>query len=832
MRKSPIVNIYNFVRMSHVEPSRFIQDDFETVKKQLILVKQYGFPSTWALKYDCLMDPRYQALFADYLEETDEVSAWWEITEPLCRKAGVPFRGKTSEEYDDRVNSAYCIGYQPEERKLLVDAYMQDFHEVYGFYPRTIGSWVLDTVTLSYAASRYGILGGAICRDQMGTDGFTLWGGYPNGLYYPSLKNENIPASTVEGQLPVPMFRLLGPDPIYNFEQDVRPGLQGVYTLEPSWIIGRDPDWLAWFFGCLAGEDSLGTGYAHVGQENNFLWENISPGLKPQLALLKTLAQEGKVQVETMADTASHFTSTYRLTPPMTFQASQDWDRTRNLSAQWYACPSCRVGFLGEEGHLRIRDFFLYRQDYPSRYLDAAMTDARSTFDALPVLFPQSWIQETGFRPFIRLQDEDGQEPEGVIRYFTPEGTDSFHALTACAELTDRMTGQRLALFTMQPDALLLESSFCLRFDTLPVFCAMQGRDILMRHRGFPYSMELIQGKVCHAGTDGLLLAPEEGQIYIKLGDKLHEADIFRQTLDSRPGKTSIPGGDNHGHRTGGQEAPLAPDARKTHTTADAQEAPLAAFAQKKRTRCLLPVPPMTPVFLPGASVFPAGQKAYVELAAPEEGQIRYTTDQTLPTLESALYSGPIELTRDTVLSARLITPDGRFSEPAVAEYAFSLTQVQLTSPTLLDPRPIFHGDGIRDLLCPLRGTLDYLDGRWRGTLQDLEVTGTFPEAVAVGALTIGFLSHHRAGIIYPESVQLYTGPDLEHLVLQDTLFLPAGPCAREIARYDARIPVHDTIGAFCLVAHRYPKMPNWCCYKGVASVFTMADNLIITPDT
>ncbi len=242
----------------------------------------------------------------------------------------------------------------------------------------------------------------------------------------------------MEGQLPVPMFRLLGPDPIYNFEQDVRPGLQGVYTLEPSWIIGRDPDWLAWFFGCLAGEDSLGTGYAHVGQENNFLWENISPGLKPQLALLKTLAQEGKVQVETMADTASHFTSTYRLTPPMTFQASQDWDRTRNLSAQWYACPSCRVGFLGEEGHLRIRDFFLYRQDYPSRYLDAAMTDARSTFDALPVLFPQSWIQETGFRPFIRLQDEDGQEPEGVIRYFTPEGTDSFHALTACAELTDR----------------------------------------------------------------------------------------------------------------------------------------------------------------------------------------------------------------------------------------------------------------------------------------------------------------------------------------------------------------------------------------------------------
>lgn len=153
----------------------------------------------------------------------------------------------------------------------------------YGFYPRTIGSWVLDTVTISYAAEKYGILGSAICRDQMGTDGFTLWGGFPNGIYYPSRKNENIPANTAEGQLNVPMFRLLGPDPIYNFEQDVRPGLFGVYTLEPSWLIGRDSRWISYFFNCLTEEDTLGTGYAHVGQENNFLWENIKPGMEPQL---------------------------------------------------------------------------------------------------------------------------------------------------------------------------------------------------------------------------------------------------------------------------------------------------------------------------------------------------------------------------------------------------------------------------------------------------------------------------------------------------------------------------------------------------------------------
>ena len=77
MRQTTVVNIYNFIRMSHVEPSRFIADDFETLRNQLILVKQYGFPGTYALKYDALAEPRYQALLGEYLDEADELSAWW-----------------------------------------------------------------------------------------------------------------------------------------------------------------------------------------------------------------------------------------------------------------------------------------------------------------------------------------------------------------------------------------------------------------------------------------------------------------------------------------------------------------------------------------------------------------------------------------------------------------------------------------------------------------------------------------------------------------------------------------------------------------------------------
>ena len=36
MKKTVIVNIYNFIRMSHAEPSEFVIDDFETIQNQLI----------------------------------------------------------------------------------------------------------------------------------------------------------------------------------------------------------------------------------------------------------------------------------------------------------------------------------------------------------------------------------------------------------------------------------------------------------------------------------------------------------------------------------------------------------------------------------------------------------------------------------------------------------------------------------------------------------------------------------------------------------------------------------------------------------------------------
>ena len=781
--KTVIVNIYNFIRMSHAEPSRFILDDFETIKNQIVTVKQYGFPGTYALKYDALMEPRYQALLREYLEECDEISAWWEITEPLCRRAGVCFRGgRDSEEYDDRVDSAYSIGYTPEERKRLVDAYMADFFEVFGKYPQSIGSWVLDSVTLDYARAHYGTEAGAICRDQMGVDGFTLWGGYPNGMYYPSRYNENIPAQTLENQLDIPVFRLLGPDPIYNFEADVREGLQGVYTLEPSWLVGRDPKWIGWYLNCLTEEDALGVGYAHVGQENNFLWENIRPGFAPQLDALKELHAQGKIRVETMADSARWFREKYRITPPVTFQASRDWDESRNLSAQWYACANYRVGLLWEQGHLRIRDCFLYDERYASRYLDKAMSSKKSIFDALPVLFPQIW--QEGGRPFIRLRDAQGREPVGTAVYR------ALNDLTAVAELR---TEQETIRFVLCPDGVHIFGNDSLIFDRLPVYSGHSGKEIQMSHEGFSYSLRVQQGSIRRAGKDGVEICPEKGEIFLKFGEEQGENAVFTGNYLQNPDEL---------------DSYISPAPRPK-----------------------LEIPPFTPEFVPGDWVFSWGKQAEIAITCRDQGEIRYTLDGTEPGRESSLYEKPLVITENTVICAKIFLPDGRSSETARGEYRFCLTDMALESPTVLDGRPVFYGGGMADLLGGCRGTLDYLDGAWRGSLQDWDVTCTLREPQTVAAIGMGFLSHHRSGIVYPESVELYVGEDKEHLQLVECRELPCQPGQREIEKQDILFAVHRKIGAFRILARRYEKMPQWCTYRGTTTVFTMADSLLVVPE-
>src|ERR1022692_2839321 len=111
----------------------------------------------------------------------------------------------------------------------------------------------MKEITVDNRVSPYGIRTSSTCKDQVGTDGYTLWGGYWNQAYYPSRLNAYMPAQTRAGQIDVPIFRMLGSDPIY--QHGTTPG---IWTLEPVYPqAGGSADWVAWFMDNLIHQPSL-----------------------------------------------------------------------------------------------------------------------------------------------------------------------------------------------------------------------------------------------------------------------------------------------------------------------------------------------------------------------------------------------------------------------------------------------------------------------------------------------------------------------------------------------------------------------------------------------
>ena len=291
-----IVNIVNFIRDIEPRDSNITKDVlYQTVVNQIRLMKQYHLGGTFLLQYDALIDKRYQELLKTLPENEFEIGGWWELPQQLIEKAGIKWRGKYA--WDWHSDVGFSVGYTPAEREKIIDVYFADFKQVFGYYPKSIASWVIDAHSLNYMYDKYKIVASGNCKDQVGTDGFTLWGGYWNQAYYPSRVNAYMPAQHAEKQLPVPVFGLLGSDPIRQYANG-----STVTTLEPVYPqAGGNEQWINWFFQTFTNDPSLGYNYTQAGQENSFTWAAMKTGLELQMPIIARLRKEGKVRVETMA---------------------------------------------------------------------------------------------------------------------------------------------------------------------------------------------------------------------------------------------------------------------------------------------------------------------------------------------------------------------------------------------------------------------------------------------------------------------------------------------------------------------------------------------------
>lgn len=514
-----IINIVNFIRLLEPRDSAVTKDVlYQTVVKQIDLMKKYKVGGTFLLQYDALIDPRYQRLLKSLPKDQFEIGAWWELPQPLIEKAGIKWRGQHA--WDWHSDVGFSVGYTPAEREKIIQVYFNDFKNIFGYYPRSVASWVIDAHSLVYMYDKYKIVASANCKDQIGTDGFTLWGGYWNQAYYPSRFNSYMPAQHAEKQLPVPVFRMLGSDPIRQYADGGT-----VTTLEPVYThAGGNEQWINWFFDIFSNDPVLGFQYTQAGQENSFTWAAMQKGLEMQMPIIARLKNEGKVQVETMEQSGRWFRQTYKVTPATTFAATKDTG-TGNKKTLWYNSRFYRTNLLWENGHLCIDDIHLFNEAVPDKYLKSVTNVNKSFFYTLPIVDGFQWKERDRAAGFRLMETNDGNEQEisGGDPVFSNKGKSTANVFWPCnkGSFNIQLQENKLIITSGNRDT---ENWFLKLYVGTPAKTAFQKVDSMQATYTFDshtYYLKVMQGKM-EADTSGDLyrIKPHHGAIVLYLKDE------------------------------------------------------------------------------------------------------------------------------------------------------------------------------------------------------------------------------------------------------------------------------------------------------------------------
>ena len=520
-----IVNIINFIRQCEPRIDWITEDVlYETVVEQIEIMKKYEMKGTFLIQYDALIDTRYQELLKSLSPDQFEIGAWWEIPKPLVENSGYVWRGRYP--WDWHADVGFSTGYSPGEREKLVDTYMADFKDIFGYYPESVGSWFIDAHSLRYMSEKYGIIASCNCKDQIGTDGYTLWGGYWNQGYFPSVNNAYMPAQNRENQISVPVFRMLGSDPIHQYDNGLGTIVQRVVSLEPVYKRGGgDSLWCEWYFREFINGASMEYAYVQTGQENSFTWQRMSDGFNIQMPLIDSLRDKGKIRVETLAETGKWFMAKYRVTPPTSVTIMNDYS-DKDLKTVWFNSRYYRTNFLWENGKMRFRDIHVFNEKMKSDYLSQKGNSSKCDYYTLPVVDGFLWSSDSiiaGMR-FKTLSNRSNIDLEGGQPVVDDSNKGKLNIkwplINSCTYLNIFLDEKRI-LITMDGDEYknwFLELSYD-NSKEIPL-TGIERNKIDYIFKGFGYSILLESGYFDRDSESCINIFPEENQIEIQLSQK------------------------------------------------------------------------------------------------------------------------------------------------------------------------------------------------------------------------------------------------------------------------------------------------------------------------
>lgn len=332
------------------------QQDVKTaVNGQWEIIKQNNTPATWLLRFDALSDPNVYQIFKKF-PANQETGLLLEVTPTWTNASGVKYRQSA---VWHNAGSVFLTGYEQAEREKLLDIAFSKFKENFGFYPKSVGAWWIDSYSLNYIQKKYDVAAALIVSDQYTTDNYQIWGQYWATPYYPDNKNALIPAQDGKDKIPVVLMQWAARDPVNGYGDGVQ---ESTYSVQANDYIDYHKlgiDYFNELIDTYTIQRYNQFNHLVVGLENSYSWEKYGGEYKNQITQLVKRERSGQLKLVTMGEFSQWYIAKFPTISSSQIIVANDPLGTDKKSV-WFMNPYYRVGwFFNKDGSI-IRDVRQY----------------------------------------------------------------------------------------------------------------------------------------------------------------------------------------------------------------------------------------------------------------------------------------------------------------------------------------------------------------------------------------------------------------------------------------------------------------------------------------
>jgi len=346
------ITIVNPVRIS-----KYNSNPVQSLKNEYSIIQKNNLPATWLVTYDVLDDPKMVETIKEF-DKKQEIGIFLEVTSNFARNANIKYNDSGSWHH---ANSLFLSGYIEEERRILIDQVFNKYKEIFGKYPKSIGSWWTDGYSLSYIKDKYGIVANLVCSDQFSTDGYKIWGQPWQVPYYPSKNHPAVQASNVENKLDLVNIQWASRDPLNGY-------ISSLYSTQ-DYLVSKSVLDINYFKKLL----DLYLNTNDVDQVTVGLEADLDPAgyfgeFTKQMDIVNDYSNRG-VYVLTMSQFYEKYKEKYPNISPNAFIKSKDFLGS-DTEAYWYNSPFYRLHYTFDNGDniISINDIRIYQDNLIDPY--------------------------------------------------------------------------------------------------------------------------------------------------------------------------------------------------------------------------------------------------------------------------------------------------------------------------------------------------------------------------------------------------------------------------------------------------------------------------------